>query len=94
MRKFSIEKSLSKILEKLHKRDKVTYESILGKIQEIVNSKEVNHYKNLRSPMQEFKRVHVNGPFVVIFIYLPEEDKLEFYDFDHHDNIYKKRLTN
>ena len=87
MRKFSIERPLSKILEKLHKRNPVTYEAILDKIQEIVNSKEVTRYKNLRSPMQEFKRIHVNGPFVVIFTYLPIEDKIEFYDFDHHDNI-------
>jgi len=38
---------------------------------------------------QHLKRIHVKGPFVLTFKYIESEDKVLFYDFDHHDNIYK-----
>jgi len=33
--------------------------------------------------------VHINGPFVLIFKYDEQEDKILFYYLDHHDKIYK-----
>ena len=89
MRDFSIEDGLKKILAKLLKRDKSTYEALMSKIKEIVNCGDVNHYKNLRNPLQHLKRTHI-GSFVLTFKYVEAEDKLYFYDFDHHDNIYNK----
>ena len=61
----------------------------MKKIKEAVECENVKHYKNLRYPLQELKRGHVRGPFVLTFKYLKSEDKIIFYDFDHHDNIYK-----
>ena len=87
MRKFNIENKLEKLLKKLSKKDKETYISVMNKIQEILAIKSVNHYKNLRKPLQEFKRVHIKGSFVLIF--KEKGDKIIFYDLDHHDNIYK-----
>lgn len=89
MRKFSIEEKLEKKLVKISKKDKLMYESVLKKIDEIINCSDVNHYKNLRKPMQFLKRVHVKSSFVLIFQYLEKEDKILFFDLDHHDNIYK-----
>lgn len=88
MRKFSIEEKLKAKLIKLSKKDKVTYEILMKKIDEILNCADVNHYKNLRKPIQHLKRVHIHGPFVMTFKYLESENKILFYDFDHHDNIY------
>ena len=88
MRTYEIKPSLSKILLKVLKKDKVTYEQILKKIKEIMKAN-VNHYKNLRKPLQHLKRVHIKGPFVLTFQYIESEDRIVFYDFDHHDNIYK-----
>ncbi len=88
-RNFSVEPGLQKILSKLAKKDKVTYEAIMKKINEILGCEDVEHYKNLRNPLQHLKRVHVNGPFVLTFMYLKSEDKIKFYNFDHHDRIYK-----
>jgi len=88
MRKFSIEDNLKKILKKIFKKDKVTYSIIENKIQEIVSSKDVNHYKNLKKPLQHLKRVHIKSSFVLVFKYIESDDKVIFYDFDHHDNIY------
>ena len=90
MREFSIEDNLKKTFSKLFKRDKATYDAAMGKIEEILACEDVNHYKNLRKPLQDFKRVHVRGPFVLIFKYAESKDKILFFDFDHHDRIYSK----
>ncbi len=89
MRKFLIDESLQKILTKLYKKEKDMYESVMKKMDEILTCSDVNHYKNLRRPMQEFKRVHIKSSFVMIFKYNQKEDSIIFYDLDHHDNIYK-----
>jgi len=86
MRKIIIEEKLKKTLSKLASKDKITYESVLKKIEEITNIQDVNHYKNLRKPLQEFKRVHINKSFVLIF--KCQENTVILYDFDHHDKIY------
>lgn len=92
MREFSVESNLYKILKKLSKKDKLKYEIIWKKINEIVNSTNVEHYKNLRFPLQDFKRVHIDKSFVLIFKYDKEKDKILFYDLDHHDKIYFKKI--
>ncbi len=88
MREFLVEEGLRKVLQKLVKRDKVMYEAVMKKIDEIVSGSTVDHYKNLRAPLQDFKRVHIKSSFVLIFKYLPSEDKIIFFQLDHHDNIY------
>lgn len=88
MRDFSVEEKLKKTLHIILKRDKKTYEVLMTKMNEILNCKDVNHYKNLRKPLQHLKRVHIVGPFVLTFRYTESENKIIFYDFDHHDNIY------
>ena len=89
MRDFLIEDKLQKKLIKIKKKDKVLFEAIFKKIDEIVSSNDVNHYKNLQNPMQQYKRVHVKSSFVLIFKYNESDDSVIFYNFDHHDNIYK-----
>ncbi len=88
MHNFSIDGGLERTLVKLYKKDIKTYKAVIEKIDEISNSADINHYKNLRKPLQHLKRVHVNGPFVLTFKYDASEDKVVFYDFDHHDKIY------
>ena len=85
-----IKPSLQKILNKLSKKNKELYEQVLKKIQEIVNSENVEHYKNLRHDLKEFKRVQI-GHFVLVFKYDKNKNLISFEDFDHHDNIYLKR---
>jgi len=90
MRSFLIEDSLKKTMEKLVKKDKHLFYILHKKINEILNCEDVNHYKNLRVPLQAYKRVHINKSFVLLFKYDESKDKVIFFDFDHHDNIYKK----
>lgn len=88
MREFSVEEKLKKMIARLHKKDKETYDALMKKIEEILNCDDVNHYKNLRNPLQHLKRVHIKGSFVLTFKYILTENKIVFYDFDHHDAIY------
>lgn len=88
MREFLVEEKLRKILQKLAKKDKVLHEAVMKKFEEIISCADINHYKNLRAPLQEFKRVHIKGSFVLIFKYVVSEDKVVFFNIDHHDNIY------
>ncbi len=88
MREFEIKPELDKKLIKLSKKNKVSYEAVMNKIQEIINSPYAEHYKNLRYDMKDSKRVHI-GHFVLVFSYDISKDFLSFEDYDHHDNVYK-----
>ena len=57
----------------------------MSKVDEVVNSPDLDHYKNLRYNMKDSKRVHI-GHFVLVFRSVG--NKVYFDDFDHHDNIY------
>lgn len=56
MYEFEIKYKLEKKLIKIFKKDSSTYEKIIKKIEEIVNSKDVNHYKNLRNNMKDLTK--------------------------------------
>lgn len=79
---------LVKILKKLFKKDKVRYEATLKKIDEVVHCENPDHYKNLSYGMKQFKRVHIDSHFVLIFKVDEANKKIEFYDLQHHDDIY------
>ncbi len=87
---YKTSKNLDRILEKLFKKDKATYEQIIKKINEVINSSDVEHYKNLRYDLSSYKRVHI-GHFILVFKFNKLENIIEFSDFDHHDIIYKKK---
>ncbi len=88
MYSFEIVPSLEDTLRKLSKRDKFLYERVLKKIEEVITTSDIEHYKNLRHDMKDKKRVHI-GHFVLVFTFVREENKVKFIDFDHHDKIYK-----
>ena len=91
MRKFDVEEKLHKTLQKLFRKDSKKYGIVWKKINEIINSENIEHYKNLKYDLKEFKGVHIDKSFVLIFKYDKTNDKLIFYDFDHHDKIYFKK---
>lgn len=91
MHKFEIEEKFHKILKKLFKKDRHLYERVWRKIEEIVNSYNVDNYKNLRHDLKNFKRVQI-GEKVLIFKFDKMNNLILFLDFDHHDKIYLKRF--
>ena len=86
---FHVSGHLEKILKKLAKKDKLTYDQVLNKIDEIVHSEDVEQYKNLRYTMKDSKSVHI-GSFVLVFQFDKKNKIIYFDDFDHHDFIYKR----
>ena len=89
MYNFEISENLNSILKKLSKKDKILHEQVIKKIDEIVNSYDIEHYKNLRYNMKDSKRVHI-GHFVLVFQFNKPAKMILFDDFDHHDKIYKR----
>ena len=79
-----------KILKKLFKKDKKLYEQVIKKIEEIINNYNIEHYKNLKHDLKDYKRAHI-GHFVLVFRFDKKKDLISFIDFEHHDKIYKKK---
>ena len=88
MHNFKVSEHLNEIIKKLAKKDKLKHEQLIKKMDEIVNSFDIEHYKNLKYKMKDSKRVHL-GSFVLVFQYDKRNDFINFDDFDHHDKIYK-----
>ena len=82
-------KELGRVLNKLLKKNKPLFEQVMHKINEIISSADIEHYKNLRHDMKDLKRVHI-GHFVLTFKFDKNQNLILFDDFDHHDNIYQK----
>lgn len=87
---FDLTDELKLIIRKLVKKDKKKVDIINKKIKEIVNCDKitVQHYKNLRHDLKDYKRVHIDGSFVLTFKVDLFNNFILFVDFDHHDKIY------
>ena len=82
-----IKPGLEKTLKKLAKKNRVQVEIILHKVEEILANP--HRFKNLRTPLNDWKRVHVDKHFVLLFSVDEESKSVTLEDYDHHDNIYK-----
>jgi len=87
---YELRKSLEKDFLKLAKKKPQQLLAIDKKIKEITSCENVDHYKNLKSPMQHLKRVHIdNRSFVLVFSVDEANKHIIFEDFDHHDRVYQ-----
>ena len=82
-----IKPGLEKTLKKLAKKNKVQLEIVFKKVEEILA--DPHRYKNLRTPLNDWKRVHVDKHFVLLFSVDEKSKGVTLEDYDHHDNIYK-----
>ncbi|MDF1557523.1 MAG: type II toxin-antitoxin system mRNA interferase toxin, RelE/StbE family [ANME-2 cluster archaeon] len=87
MYKLKIKPDLEKTLKKLAKKNRKQVEIILKKIDEILENP--LRYNNLRAPLNDWKRIHVDKHFVLIFSVDEESKSVTLEDYDHHGNIYK-----
>lgn len=87
---YDFSERLRKRLNKLSKKDRILALIIKKKIIEVVNrdKKGIDLYKNLKSPMNEFKRIHLTGSFVLLFWVDKKDERIIFYDIIHWDNAY------
>ncbi|PIV70014.1 MAG: hypothetical protein COS08_02485 [Euryarchaeota archaeon CG01_land_8_20_14_3_00_38_12] len=87
MYSLDVKPNLDKKLKKLTKKNKKQVDIISKKMNEVV--KNPHHYKNLRAPLQNWKRVHVDKHFVLTFSVDEKTKTVIFEDYEHHDNIYQ-----
>lgn len=87
MYKLAVKESLDKKFKKLQKKDKEMLRLIDRKAQDILE--DPYRFKPLRRPLQNKRRVHIGGSFVLVYEIKEKEKLVTLLDFDHHDNIYK-----
>ncbi len=79
-------KRLDKLFAKMLRRDPVQHAAFQRKIAEI--REDPYRFKPLRAPMQNKRRVHVYGPFVLVYTIDESTKTVVLKDYDHHDKIY------
>lgn len=87
MYKLAVKETLDRKFNKLKKKDREMLMLIDSKIKDILD--DPYRFKPLKKPLQNKRRVHVGGSFVLIYEINEEERIVTLLDFDHHDNIYK-----
>jgi len=80
--------SLQRDLNKLFKKDRKTYEAVMGKISEILENPQ--HYKPLKYDLAGERRVHIMKNFVLKFEITESTKTVKFIFFSHHDEAYKR----
>jgi len=85
--KLAVKENLDKKFKKLQKKDKEMLRLIERKVRDILE--DPYRFKPLRKPLQDKRRVHIGGSFVLIYEVNEEEKIVTLFDFDHHDNVYK-----
>ncbi|NYB26618.1 MAG: type II toxin-antitoxin system RelE/ParE family toxin [Methanobacteriaceae archaeon] len=80
------------ILNKLKVKDPKSYNNVIAKIKQVAITLELNpdYCKNLRAPLQKYKRVHVNRSHVLVFQVDKKNRLMIVYDYDHHKRVYRK----
>ena len=82
-----VSENINKIFKKLAKKDKATLQAINKKVNEILQNP--YHYKPLRAPMQNKRRVHISGSFILVFKIDEQRKIVQLIEFEHHDGAYK-----
>lgn len=84
---FFISPTLERTLDKLAHRDKALALAVRKKIRQIINCDvtTINHYKNLRGDMSDYKRVHVGS---LVLLFKVEKYSIIFDRLVHHDKAY------
>ena len=88
---FDISNELKLLIRKLSKKDRKRVIILNKKIKQIINndSNSIDRYKNLRHNLKEYKRVHIDKSFVLLFKVDKEENFIYFWKLMHHDKAYE-----
>jgi YafQ family addiction module toxin component len=88
MYSYEVKPELQRILNKLFKKNKVMYEQVMKKIEEIIQNPQ--HYKPLKYDLAGERRVHIMKSFVLKFEINESAKTVTFFFFGHHDEAYKR----
>jgi YafQ family addiction module toxin component len=87
MYKLAVKETLDRNFNKLKKKDREMLMLIDSKVKDILD--DPYRFKPLKKPLQNKRRVHVGGSFVLIYEVNEDGKIVTLLDFDHYDNIYK-----
>jgi YafQ family addiction module toxin component len=87
MYRIIIQPSLSRKFDKLSKKNPKQMGIITKKLEEIIQDPQ--RYKNLQSPLNNLKRVHIDKSFVLLFSVDESTKTIILQNYDHHDSIYE-----
>lgn len=78
---------IASTLKKTKKKNPTLFQAVQKKINQIaeLNAEEIQHFKNLRKPLNDYKRVHVKSH---VLMFKLEGDVIIFGGFTHHDKAY------
>ncbi len=90
---FDLSDEIKLVIKKLQKKDKVRGIILNRKIKEIIDNDQesIDKYKNLKYALSEYKRVHIDKSFVLIFKVDKKKNHILFDKLKHHDDIYKRK---
>ena len=83
-----IPKKIDKMFLKLSKKDKIQFNIISRKINEILQ--DPYRYKPLTGNMAGIRRVHIGKSFVLTYEILEKQNLIRLLDYEHHERIYEK----
>lgn len=88
---YDFDPHLEKKLRLLKRKQPVLFSILTKKIREVIahDINTISTYKNLKAPLQEFKRIHLTNTHILLFVVDLEEQKIIFIDIKHRDNAYK-----
>ena len=88
---YNLSKSLRKRLRKVARKDKMLAIICWRKMQEVVahDVDTIDTYKNLRSPQNHFKRIHLTNSYILLFRVYKESKHILFVDIRHWDKAYR-----
>ncbi|MCH8519810.1 MAG: type II toxin-antitoxin system RelE/ParE family toxin [Nanoarchaeota archaeon] len=91
MFEFSSTSVFDKKFKLMLKKDKVLANATKNKIKEIVsqNTQTIDIYKNLKKPLQDMKRIHITGQYILLFKVYKENNMILIVDILHRDVAYK-----
>lgn len=81
--------NIDKIFRNLAKKNPKKLEIISKKLEKIVQNP--HRYKNLRYPLNNWKRVHIDRHFVLTFSIDEDTKTVILEDYEHHEKIYKRQ---
>jgi len=83
----AVRRSVDEIFSKLAKKNPKQMIIIEKKVEQILANP--HHFKPLRAPMQNLRRVHVGKSFVLVYSIDEERKLVTIEDYAHHDEVYQ-----
>lgn len=90
MFKFDLSPNFEKDLKRIHVKNRALYIIFRRKMREIIENDliSIDRYKHLKSPLNDYQRIHLTGQYILLFKVNKSENRVTFMSIKHWDNAY------